>query len=73
MEKREVLVWAFSFPETKMNSLIRHHGQLPAQPQETAAKPFVSEHDWDVINTGSDSFLWTRLLGVNVDNDDKLW
>lgn len=56
MGKREVLVWALSSPENKTNSLIQHHGQLPAQPQETAAEPVVSKHDWEIINTGQIAF-----------------
>lgn len=42
--------------KTEMNSLIQHHGQLRAQPPETAAKPFVRTRDWDIINTHQIAF-----------------
>ncbi|KAK9541883.1 hypothetical protein VZT92_001901 [Zoarces viviparus] len=51
-KKTEALIWAISLPESKMNSLIQHHGQLPAQPQEMAAKPSDSKHDGGIINAG---------------------
>lgn len=62
MRKKEVFVGrgCFSPLQTKMNGLIQHRGQLPAQPGDVTAERPVTEHDGGIIN-----MRWTAFSGDN--------